>query len=298
MITVMGATGRTGRRITETLLAAGEPVRALGRSPQRLAPLAAAGAVPLAGDAGDPAFLTAAFRGADAVYTLLPFDPAAPDHHGAQGRIGEAVVTAVREAGAPHVVALSSVGADRPTGTGLIASLHAQEQRLRALPDAAVLLLRPGSYFENVVEALPVVEAIGVHADAVAPEARVPMVSVRDVADAAAAALLARDWSATVVRELLGPHDMTWPEVTAILGERLGRPDLPYVQLPSDEMVAALVGAGWSTDCARLHVEMCRAFGDGTVAPLAGRSPATATPTGFEDVVDDLVAGYVRAPVR
>ena len=36
MITVMGATGNTGRKISELLLEAGEDVRALGRSPEKL----------------------------------------------------------------------------------------------------------------------------------------------------------------------------------------------------------------------------------------------------------------------
>ena len=44
MITVMGATGNTGRKISELLLEAGEEVRALGRSPEKLAELEALGA--------------------------------------------------------------------------------------------------------------------------------------------------------------------------------------------------------------------------------------------------------------
>src|SRR5687768_4014159 len=44
MITVMGATGNTGRKTTELLLDAGEEVRALGRSPDKLAELDALGA--------------------------------------------------------------------------------------------------------------------------------------------------------------------------------------------------------------------------------------------------------------
>jgi uncharacterized protein YbjT (DUF2867 family) len=44
MITVIGATGRTGSKITTRLLHAGEPVRAVGRSAGRLAELAGAGA--------------------------------------------------------------------------------------------------------------------------------------------------------------------------------------------------------------------------------------------------------------
>jgi uncharacterized protein YbjT (DUF2867 family) len=75
MITIMGATGHTGKKITEALLKAGKKVRALGRSENKLAELKRAGAEVLAGDTTDAAFLTKAFRGADAVYTLLPTDP-------------------------------------------------------------------------------------------------------------------------------------------------------------------------------------------------------------------------------
>ena len=72
MITVMGATGHVGGRITELLLDAGEPVRALGRSTDKLASAVGRGASVLTGDAGDVSFLTQAFRGADAAFTLLP----------------------------------------------------------------------------------------------------------------------------------------------------------------------------------------------------------------------------------
>jgi uncharacterized protein YbjT (DUF2867 family) len=110
MFTVMGATGQTGGATARALLDAGEEVRALGRSAGGLAELAAAGAETRAGDAGDPIFLANAFRGADAVYVLLPIAPEVPDWHAHQARLGEAIVTAVRDAGVPYVVAVSSVG--------------------------------------------------------------------------------------------------------------------------------------------------------------------------------------------
>src|SRR5687768_14245771 len=106
MITVMGASGNTGQKIAAALLAAGQPVRALGRSEHKLADLARAGAEVLAGDVGDAAFLTRAFRGADAVYTLLPTDRRSPDYHARQRQEGEAIVTAIRTSGVRHVVAL------------------------------------------------------------------------------------------------------------------------------------------------------------------------------------------------
>lgn len=292
MITVMGATGNTGRKITTLLLDAGEEVRAVGRSASRLADLADAGAQPVAGDPADPAFLTGAFRGADAVYTLLPFDPAAPDMRAAYDALGTAIATAVHDARVRHVVALSAVGADLPAGTGFIALLHTQEQRLRALAGTNVLLLRPGSFFENLAAALEPIRVHGVHADSVAPDARIPMIATRDVAAAAAAALRARDWTGVAVRELLGPRDLSNAEIIHILGDRIGRPDLRYVQLPDADMVAALTSAGFSADVAGRQVEMNRAVTEGRVVSREGRTPANTTPTRFEDYAAELSSDH------
>lgn len=289
MITVMGATGHTGGAVARQLLAAGEEVRALGRSEERLVAIADAGADPLSGNAADVAFLTRAFSGADAVYTLLPFDLQAPDHLVAQQVLGEAIVQAVRDTGVRHVVALSSLGAEHPSGTGLIESLHGQEQRLRTLTETNVLILRAGLFFEGFADALPRIEDEGVYADSVAPDVPLPTIATSDIAGAAARALAARDWKGYVVRELLGPRDVTHAEAAAIIGERLGRPGLPYVWVPDADMVGALVDSGASEDVARRYVAMTRAFNDGTVSSLAGRSAATTTPTRLEDFVDDLV---------
>lgn len=289
MITVMGASGHTGGEIARSLLDAGEAVRALGRSRDRLAPLADAGAEVVVGDAGDPGYLGAAFRDSDAVYTLLPYDPTSPDYLAEQQRIGEAVVTAIREAGVPHVVALSSVGADLAAGTGFVASLHAQERRLAGLDGTNVLILRPGSYFENFVASLHAVREHGVLTDTVAPDVAIPMIATRDIAASAAVALRKRDWSGVVVRELLGPRDLTYAEATALLGARIGMPDLPYVRLGDEEMVAALRQVGFSAATAAMQVELGRALSDGTIVSRQGRTPATTTPTRFEDFVAELV---------
>lgn len=293
MISVMGATGNTGRKIAETLLALGEKVRALGRSKTRLAGIERSGAQGVAGDLTDAAFLAEAFRGADAVYTLLPTDRRSPDYRAEQDRQGEAIVRAIRESGVRYVVALSSVGADLASGTGLIAGLHAHEKRLRRLDKTNLLLLRPVSFFENFYDALGLIKAEGINADSVAADLAVPMVASRDVADIAAKALAARDWRGVVVRELLGPRDLSHSEATRILGEVIGRPGLEYVQLSYAEQEKALVQAGLSESFARLYVEMTRAFNEGKVQPRRG--PANTTPTPFEDFVHELAAVYEAA---
>ena len=73
MITVMGATGNTGRKITEQLLEAGEDVRALGRSPEKLAELEALGAETVAALADQVPMSRSAFA---ARFTQLVGEPA------------------------------------------------------------------------------------------------------------------------------------------------------------------------------------------------------------------------------
>jgi uncharacterized protein YbjT (DUF2867 family) len=292
MITVMGATGHVGGRITEQLLKAGQKVRALGRSESKLAELRRAGAEARAGQASDAGFLRDALRGAEAAFTLLPPDTRSPDYRATQDREGEAIAQAVRESGVRHVVFLSSVGADQPSGTGPIAGLHAQEARLRGIPGVNLLLLRPGYFFENFHEALGAIKHHGVNGDAVAPDVALPMIATRDIADAAAEALQSRDWSGVLVRELLGPRDLTHAEATRILGQSIGKPDLAYVQLPYAEMAAALERAGLSGSFAGLYVEMTRAFNEGRVRSLGGRTPESTTPTRFEDFAGELARAY------
>ena len=291
MITVMGATGNTGKKITQLLLREGESVRALGRSEKKLKELKSAGAEVLVGDANDVAFLTNAFRGADAVYTLLPTDPRAVDYRAEQDRQGEAIVEAIRHSGIKYVVALSSLGADLNEGTGVIAGLHAQEERLKQLKDTNVLLLRPVSFFENFYNALPLIKYGGITGDSVTADLAVPMIATRDIAEVAAKALKARDWKGVVVRDLLGQRDLSHVEAARIIGERIGNPDLQYVQLPYEDEIKALVSAGLSESFARLYVDMTKAFNEGTITP-ANRTPENTTPTRFEDFASELALSY------
>jgi len=293
MITVMGATGNTGKKIAEKLLTEGEKVRALGRTEGRLAELGRSGAEILSGDLTDASFLTGAFRGADAVYTLLPTDRRSPDYRAEQDRQGETIAKAIRASDVRHVVALSSIGADLGGGTGPIAGLHAQEERLKRLETANLLFLRPVSFFENFYESLGMIKSQGFNGGSVEPDLAIPMVATRDIATVAARALRERDWRGVLVRELLGPRDLSHSEATRILGERIGKPDLRYVRFSYEDEAQALVQAGVSKSFAGLYVEMTRAFNEGKVR--ASRTPHNTTPSPFEEFAAELARAYEAA---
>jgi uncharacterized protein YbjT (DUF2867 family) len=288
MITVLGASGNTGGRVVRRLREDGEAVRAVGRDAGRLADAAAHGAEPHVADITDRAALTAALRGADAAYVLMPLDLAAPGYRAQQEQVGTAIAGALADAGVPRVVALSSLGAELPTGTGFLETLHDQEQRLAAL-DAAVLVLRPGLFFESFLPSLPTMLATGVHHDTIDPSIALPMVATADIGDVAAAALSVSgpDSEAVGVRELPGPEELTVPDAVARLGAAIGRPGLRYEQPPEDVMRAVLVEAGLPADLTDEQLAMNAAFNRGDVRRHAARG--SDTPTTIESWARTLV---------
>lgn len=289
-IAVMGASGNIGGRISDRLLTGGHTVRALGRSAAKLAALEARGAEVLLGDAADAAFLAKAFTGADAAFSLQPPNPTAEDYLARQNAEGEAIARAAGDSGLKHLVALSSVGADLPAGTGPIAGLHRQEARLKALPRTSVLALRPGYFFENFLAVVGLIKHQGINGSAIAGDAVLPMIATRDVAEVAVRALASRDWTGFQVRELLGPRDLTHADATRIIGAAIGTPDLAYVAFPYTDYVGALVEAGLSQNVAELYTAMAKAFNDGIVVSREGRTAANTTPTTLEQFAREVIA--------
>jgi uncharacterized protein YbjT (DUF2867 family) len=289
---VMGSTGNIGGRISEQLLAGGHAVRALGRSATKLAGLKARGADILLGDAADAAFLAKAFSGVDGVFTLQPPNPVSPDFSAEVDRVGEAIAQAIATSGVRHVVALSSIGGDRTSGTGPIAGLHRQEVRLSRLTGVNVLVLRPGFFFENFLHSIGLIKSQGINGGGAAGTTSIPMIATQDIAAFAAQALAARDWTGVKVQELLGARDLSFAEATRIIGAAIGKPDLAYVQFPYADYSAALQQAGISKSVADLYAEMDKAFDDGIVMSVEGRNAGNTTPTTFEQFVGVIAQAY------
>jgi len=295
MITVLGATGKTGRAAVERLLAKGVQVQAVARSASQLGELEKKGARTALADVYDAAALTAAFRGSDALYALIPSDYRAPDLLGQYARSADSIVRAVSASGVRRVALLSSLGAERPSGTGPIAGLHAAEERFKSLSGVDLLFVRAGFFYENHLASLGRIRSQGINGGATGPDVSMVTIEPRDVGVAAADALAAADFSGVSVREMVGPRDLTMTEATRILGAAIGKPDLKYLQFPDDAVLAGLKGAGMSEDAARLFVEMSHAFNEGKVRPHQPRSAKTTGTTPFEAFAQEYAAAYRAA---
>lgn len=274
MITIVGASGNTGRAATEHLLTAGHRIRVVGRREAALAPFVARGAEAAVGEVTDREFLKRAFAGAEAAYVLVPPHYTTTDFIGHYAAAAEAFAAALDAAGVPHVVVLSSLGAELSSGAGLIGGVHQLEARLGAVRGLNVRFLRPGTFYTNHLGSLGLIAGQGINGGAEPPDVRLPAIDPEDIGRFAAQDLIGRGFTGVSVRELLGPRDVSPREATSILGTAIGRPDLAYVQFPPADYAAALVGgAGFSREVAALFVEMSEALSSGRVHAHQPRTP-------------------------
>jgi uncharacterized protein YbjT (DUF2867 family) len=290
---VFGATGHVGGIVAARLLEAGRRVRVVGRSAEKLKALAGKGAEPAAGSIDDPSFLRKTLDGARAAFVLLP-----PNFgtgiRAWQDRTAAALGDALEAAKVPYAVALSSVGADQPSGNGPIAGLHVLEQRLDRIPNHSSLHLRAGYFFENHLAAVGMIKAMGLVGGAIRADLRFPQIATKDIGEVAARRLLALDWKGRLVQDLQGERDLSMEEATAILGRAIGKPELKYVQFPYPDALKGMVGMGLPEEMAALYVEMSKGFNEGHVKPTQRRSEATTTPTSFERWATEVFATAFR----
>ena len=291
MITVMGASGNTGKVVAEKLLSAGEKIRVIARNAEHLKTLRERGAETFVGDALDAAFLTSAFRGAESAYAMVPPDYTQPDLRKYYARFGESIGKAARDSGIKRMVLLSSIGGELNEGTGPIAGLHDLEERFRKL-GVDLLILRPGYFYDNFYSQLGLIKQQGINGGAIEPDVPVPMTATQDVGAAAADELSRNEFRGVTVRELLGPRDYTMVETTRILGEKIGKPDLKYIRFSDADFVGALLQLGISKGIADALVEMDHAISARVVRPLEGRNKRTTMPTSFETFADKLATAY------
>ncbi len=292
MYVITGATGNTGKRIAEALLEAGKQIRVVGRSMERLKGLVARGAEPVVASLDDGAAMTRALQGARAAYLLIPPSYGEPDFRGYQNRVGRALADAVVAARVSHVVDLSSVGAHLGEGVGPIKGLYDQEQRVNRLEGVHVLHLRPTFFMENFLFNVTLIKQAGINGTPMRADLAIPMIATQDIAAVAARRLLDLDFSGKTVQELLGQRDLTMTEITRILGQAVGKPDLPYVQFPYAEAEKAMIGMGMSPDSARTFNEMYRGFNEGLIRPTEPRSAANTTPTSIDQFAHTFAAAY------
>jgi uncharacterized protein YbjT (DUF2867 family) len=287
MYVITGVTGNTGSVVANRLLAAGKKVRGISRRAHRLERLVQQGGEPFEADLTDREALADAFAEAEGVYVMIPPNPAGPDFRLHQLAVTEAVASALARAKVKYAVTLSSFGADKPEKTGPVVGLHRMEERLNRIDGLNVLHLRCGYFMENTLIQAQMIATQGVAIGPLLPELKVPMIATRDIGTAAAEALLKLNFTSHQTLELLGPRDITMHEVTTIIGNAIGKPDLKYIQATDEQARAGMQQMGLPADLVGLILEMATAMNTGLMKSLEARNAENTTPTTYETFVQE-----------
>ncbi|MBU0982764.1 MAG: NAD(P)H-binding protein [candidate division Zixibacteria bacterium] len=282
MYAICGATGNIGRIIAERLLDQGRKVRVIGRNAKKLQPLADRGADAIVADLTDTKAITKAFTGATAVYVLIPPNMTAKDVRKYQNRIGESITTAIKNSGVRHVVNLSSVGAHKSEGMGIVNGLYDQEQRLNKLEGVNVLHLRPSFFMENHLWQLNTIKEHGMLASTMKADTPVAQIATADIAEFAVKRITDLDFTGKVTRELLGPNDVTMTDVATAIGTAIGTKNLNVQQVSLDDTRKHMLGMGASESVVDSMIELYEAVNKGTWSPTEQRRPENTTPTTIE----------------
>jgi uncharacterized protein YbjT (DUF2867 family) len=279
----MGASGNTGKPLAMALLKAAKKVRILSRSEEKVKELKAAGAEVMIGDSNDAGFLTKAFTGATAVYTMIPPDWTAADFTNYQRKYADAIAEAVQKSGVKYVVSLSSVGTHLEEHSGVVFGLRYMEQKLDAIPVLNTLHLRPTYFMENTLGQVGVIKQMGVMGSPVKADLKLNMIATKDIADYAFKRLNALNFHGSNIQYLLGQRDLTYKEVASVLGKAIGKPDLQYSEFPPEAFKMALMQMGASESLADNMNKFIGHLNKGKVLEDANRDAENTTPTSIEE---------------
>lgn len=263
MFVIAGVSGNTGSIVANALLEQGKKVRVIVRDAKNGEPWKARGAEVAVASIDDEAGLTKALEGATGAYLLSPPDLGAKDFIAQRRASVETLARAVENSKVPHVVLLSSAGAQHEAGTGPIRTLHFAEQRLAKTP-AKTTFVRAASFFDNWASVLGAA-AQGKLPTFMPPDLVVPMVATKDIGLVAAKALLEPPAGKSEIIELAGPRDYSSRDIAGVLAKILGKP-VEVAAAPLEAVVPTFTSFGISPNIAGLFQEMYDGVAKGLVA--------------------------------
>ena len=233
-ILVLGATGKTGRRVLRRLREQGEKVRGASRSAETRF------------DWDDPSSWAGAVRDIESVYLIAPDDPAPI----------EAFVEQAVAAGVRRFVVLSGRGVDQ-IGEGFAAGMGVADRAVRASA-AEWTILRANNFDQNFDEDLWRAPLLAGRLALPAGEVGEPFIDLEDVADVAAA-VLTRPGHEGRIYDLSGPESLTFAQATEAISTAAAAcrtkrrcANSAAVEWPSDLHARACTGSGMTATIAQI----------------------------------------------
>ena len=294
-IVVTGSLGHISRPLVEKLTAAKHDVTVISSNADRKKEIEALGAKAAIGSVSDLAFVTDTFKGADAVYTMVPPTFSASNWKQHIAGIGKIYVQAIAAAGVKNVVNLSSIGAHMPDGCGPVSGLYQVEQALNALEGVNVKHLRPGFFFYNFFANIGMIKHMGIIGGNYGEGTRLVVADTNDIADVAAEELLHLSFEGKSVKYIVS-DEKTTDEVASIFGKAIGKPDLKWLNFTDADTIGGMLQNGVPEEVAKNYAEMGAAMRSGEMAAEYNKSrAATFGKNNLETFAPVFAAAYAQA---
>jgi NAD(P)H dehydrogenase (quinone) len=263
MYAVMGITGKVGGAVASALLAKGEKVRGIVRDPEKAAEWRKQGAELFRADYDDVDTLTAAFTGVAGVFVMVPpnFAPAPgfPEVKATLKILHEALSRALPS----KAVYLSSIGAEQPSGLGLITGSHLLEETLSDLP-LSHAFLRAAWFFENSAGDVERARNEGKIRFQLHPlDRKFPLVATADIGKVGAETLT-QSWTGIRHIEVAGPAGYSPLDIADAFADAVGR-SVAAIAVPRAEWETLWVSQGMPEGRTAPRVEMVDGFNSGWI---------------------------------
>lgn len=213
MILLTGAAGKTGQAVLRALINKDVNVRVFVRTPEQSSYLKGLGTIDsIVGDLQDKSALQQAAQGCESIYYISP--NVAPD----EVLIGNSLLEAARNADVQCFVYHSVLHPHIESMPHHWQKMRMEERLFESGIDYTIL--QPCAYMQNILSNWKAIVEQGVYAIPYATSARLSIVDLEDVAEAAAI-VLTENRHANAIYELAGPQPLSQDEVASVLSSIL-----------------------------------------------------------------------------
>lgn len=280
MIVITAPTSRIGHQLLPLLRAANVPVRVIVRNAEKLSPEIRRHAEVVEGSHGDAAIIDRALKGATHLFWLCPANPKAASVDEAYVEFTRPAADAIKAHGVERVVDITALGRGTPYAgeAGYVTGSLAMDDLLAATGAHFRALAMP-SFMDNLLWQVPVMRSKGMFFSPIPGDLALPACSVSDIAAVAARFLLDDTWEGQAEVPVLGPEDLSFNQMAAIMNEVLGH-KITCTPVDFESYKTMFINQGFTEAMASGMTNMARAKSRGLDLGVT-RTPKTATPTSF-----------------
>ena len=286
MIVITTPTGAIGQQVLQSLLQSGQPLRVIARDPSRLAPQVRRQVDVVQGSHGDGAVVDRAFAGAEAVFWLVPADPRAESVEAAYVDFSRPACAAFKKHGIRRVVGVSALGRGVTEDAGPVSASLKMDDLIASTGVGYRALTMP-SFMDNLLWQVEPIKSQGLFFSPIDGDLRAPTCATRDIAAVAAKLLLDPSWSGQDHLAVLGPEDLSFNEMAAIISDVIGKP-VRFQQIPMAVFRSQLLAGGYSEPMAQAMVDMLDAKTKG-LDNAEPRTSQSSTPTRFRQWCEEVL---------